>query len=146
MLSVEQKARVEKWLHILENGMHEQTTNKLKVIRDDGIPRYCCLGVAAEAVLGRQFKVLPQGVCEYVYDDGVYLESLSQEDKHQLGLHKHVTEEESYWLAEMLGVEKEDIERRFIDRETICMYMNDDLNLSFPEIAQVFKRMEWDVN
>jgi hypothetical protein len=149
-LTPDQKAHVEKWLDILENGMHDQGQGYLKVLHS-GVPHYCCLGVAAEAVCGKQLLQREQvpysnrTIMGYdaEFEDGVMVRStmgLGPKEKKQLGLDKDIEPHELEKIEKLTGLTGYSAGG---DRESVCVQMNDEVGLSFEEIAKVFKEMGW---
>jgi hypothetical protein len=146
-LTSEQKAHVEKWLNILENDMHEQGQGYLKILKE-GIPYYCCLGVAVEAVCGHQFldrEQVPHTnrvIMGYTLHDKSNKSTMGLfgEDKALLGLDIDITDEETPKLMRLTGLSATACTGI---REDVCVQMNDEAQLTFPEIALVFKEMGW---
>ena len=149
-LHPEQKAKVAKWLELLDANDHEQGQYYLKALHgDDNIPHYCCLGVAAEAVLGRQFIRVAPNDHALVYESDEDVEGidrqatqLSSKDSFELGLNKMIYEDEIDKLAELTDLPVGSI--RSNSREGVCVQLNDRADFTFPEIANVIKEMGWD--
>lgn len=139
-LTTEQKAHVDKWLEVLRAGTHEQGEGMLKKLKG-GHPYYCCLGVAAEAVLAKQFLPLPYNPDELGYEyqyNRFSSTELANVEAEKLGLDKKLTEEESNELGSQFQAEFPTF-----SRQSALITLNDSVGLSFEEIADVIEEMGW---
>lgn len=142
MLNPQQKQNVAEWLFHLDSGKYQQGVNELKNTND----RYCCLGVAVESVLHREFVVyhINCGKENLVYYDNLGMangSNLGEEDSEALGLHQHLTIADTQKLRDDFVLERMST---CDTREYVCTTLNDEYGYSFTDIASVIRKMGWD--
>lgn len=132
---------VSKWVSELTSDQYKQTRHMLCNVGEDGGKSYCCLGVAAESVLGRKF----QKNGGYTSNSYVYFSLLSPEDKTTLGLDKKLTVSELKLLMRSLNRPTREIDLLDMptDRESALTHMNDN-GASFATIADFIVEAGWD--
>ncbi len=137
MLPEEQKINVEKLLEELRSGNHNQGESVLKDVLD-GFAKYCCLGIAAEFVLGRKFSPsLTDSDRDYITGGNW---ALNQDDANAFGF---LTELNTYEVQKIRRL-ADDNTIRYSTRHTALMYMNDN-GFSFERIADLMEEFGWNV-
>lgn len=108
--------RIEHWLEELESGKHKQGRQHLL---QNGT--YCCLGVAADIVLGYRAKIGSSGVVFFSNPNGTEGMGASIEEPEDMGL-----------LTPLGGNTKG-------TKESSLYYLNDHEGMTFPEIAAILR-------
>lgn len=119
---------IEQWKKALRSGKYEQSVGGLCTSSYD--PKYCCLGVAAYAVLGIGPPILQS------------MGYLDENSANTLGLDMEVTQEEKYKLHSIVGM-GDDLEAT-VTRHDVYVHANDAAKMSFEQIATMTEIMCWD--
>ncbi len=134
-------SQIQQWVDALRSGEYEQTTGYLCKGN-----RYCCLGVAAEAVLGREFEALDDTASYYSINGQTGFTLLLDKDKATLELDKELTVSELLNMFQVASWNyfEVDIIEAPTDRQSALTYMNDH-GCDFETIAQFLESLEWEV-
>ncbi len=134
-----QKERVRRLLELLRSGRFSQGNQFLKQ-ESDGQATYCCLGVAAEHVLGYVFTPSKQdsNVCAYKGDN---VNLLASDDAKLFGFDRDVTKVERERIAKMSGLRSALLD--FRKRQRILASLNDN-GVKFETIAAIVVALGWD--
>lgn len=128
--------KVQAWLEELRHGNYLQGKEELvgEINEFEGCnthTTYCCLGVAAVHVLGRD------------KDDLYNVGYLGETDMAILGLNYVVTAEEEKILKEKWCIDLKLVAGAYFIRQEVCVQANDRHDMNFEEIAQMIEEMGW---
>jgi hypothetical protein len=129
------KEAINRWVHELKSGEYQQGTGALKS-GDDEFIYYCCLGVLAEKVLGREF--FKDGWEEWAYGENGNTGVLMSEDSEALGLTENITQEELVFFNDKHDLYISDL----ADREWALVKLNDN-GYNFEQIAGIIEELGW---
>lgn len=144
MLTKEQQTNMAKWVEVLQSGKYNQVQGRLKLVTGDKA-EYCCLGIAAECVLG--FDMVPSyiGGTEYGYETGEYeghieTAGLRPDERKKFGLDISFKDKESKYITKLTGY----YPGTPAHRQDALVGLNDN-GFSFREIAMIIVALGWDV-
>lgn len=140
-LSVEQAINVKKLVKLLRSGEYKQANSLLKAVPHSGEASYCCLGVAAEGVLGVDFN---DSHTPYTQNSSY---KLIGDDAHKFGFDRFITWEEADKLRDIWTKDNQYVSFGTSDtRMAVLMRLNDSnvLNADFNDIADTIEAMDWD--
>lgn len=141
------KKLYDKWIEELESGELTQTSRVLCNEDEEGNKSYCCLGVAAEKVLGKKFQHFGygnHGNMYYTTPYGQHYSLLGEDEKDQLNLNKNLTVSELYEVIYRLRDSTNEVDLNVApqSRQAALTYLNDK-GASFEEIADFLRTCEW---